>query len=62
MRQLIYEVLGAESGATLTEYDMFAGICVDSAATAAILFGSGWKGRIGLIAGQSDKSPNLANK
>ena len=27
MRQMIYEVLGAESGATLTEYGMFADAC-----------------------------------
>lgn len=59
MRQFIHEVLGAESGATVTEYGMFADICVDSAAFAAAFFGARWKGRIGLVAGQSENSPNV---
>lgn len=62
MRQIIYEVLGAESGATLTEYDMFADICADSAEFAASLFGSGYKGKIRFVAGRSGNSWNLTRK
>lgn len=62
MRQMIYEALGAESGATMTEYDMFAGICVDSAASAAILFGVGWESRVGIVTGRSSISSYLSKK
>lgn len=62
MRQMIYEALGAESGATMTEYDMFAGICADSAASAAILFGAGWESRVGIATGRSNISLYLNRK
>lgn len=62
MRQMIYEVLGAESGATMTEYGMFADACVDSAVFAGALFGGGFKGKIGSVAGRSDISSNLTRK
>ena len=62
MRQMIYEALGAESGATMTAYDMVAGICVDSVASAAILFGVGWESRIGIVPSRENTSLSLNKK
>jgi hypothetical protein len=59
MRQSIYEVMGAESGATLTEYGMFADICVGAAEYAAALFGIRWNRKFGRAIGTSDNSLNL---
>lgn len=50
MRRVIYGALGAESGATMTEYNMFASICADSA---AILVGAGFEGSVGIIKSRS---------
>ena len=62
MRQMVHEALGAESGATMTEYDMFAGICADSAASAANLFGAGRESRVGIIHARSSISLYLNKK
>ncbi len=59
MRQIIYEVMGAESGATLTEYRMFAYICANSVEFTAAVLGARWPKRIGRSARQSDRSLNL---
>jgi len=62
MRQMIYEVLGAESGATMTEYGMFANACANSAAFVVALFGTGSKSKIESVAGRSNISLNSTRK